>query len=188
MKIGLDFDGVITDCGKLKSLGAKRLYNLDIQPEIFKTELVVGSGILTHSQYRFLQNQIYETELGMQMEIVPGAREYIEQLKKDSNKLYIITSRGKEACDIAQSWMNQNNIILPMHSVGGGISKKKACKGLDVYIDDDYDKLEPLVGVVPNRFLFSWGYNQYINTNEDIAKRVSSWKDFYEKIQGLNSN
>ena len=60
MKIGLDFDGVISDCGDLKSKGAKILYGVDIPPEKFKKELVVGQGILTLEQYANLQKQIYQ--------------------------------------------------------------------------------------------------------------------------------
>jgi len=37
MKIGLDFDGVISDCGKLKSDGAKKLYGFDIPSAKFKS-------------------------------------------------------------------------------------------------------------------------------------------------------
>ncbi|MEK7660150.1 MAG: hypothetical protein AAB343_03020 [Patescibacteria group bacterium] len=47
MKIGIDFDGVVADCGRLKTLGAKELYGVDIAPEKFKKEIVVGEGILT---------------------------------------------------------------------------------------------------------------------------------------------
>ena len=41
MKIGLDFDGVISDCGKLKSDSAKKLYGVDIPSAKFKKEIVV---------------------------------------------------------------------------------------------------------------------------------------------------
>jgi hypothetical protein len=36
MKIGLDFDGVVTDCGKLKEGGVRGLYGVDIPASKFK--------------------------------------------------------------------------------------------------------------------------------------------------------
>ena len=81
MKIGLDFDGVISDCGRLKSDGAKRLYGLNISPEKFKTEIVVGQGLLTLEQYRNLLKQIYGTRgIGLLMQEVEGAVGYTKRL------------------------------------------------------------------------------------------------------------
>ena len=77
---------------------------------------------------------------------------------------------------------------MDIAGVNLGVTKAKACKGLDVYVDDDLDKLEPLVGIVPNRFLFSWGYNQHIDVPPSTAKRVDSWQQFYQEIRGLNSH
>lgn len=157
MKIGLDFDGVISDCGRLKSDGAKRLYGLDIPPERFKTELVVGAGILTLEQYRNLQRPIYEnSEIGLSMLPVDGVFEFIPKLQQDNHDLVIVTSRNEGSCYIAKEWMKKQNLSLKLIGVGGRVKKIEACRGLDVYVDDDLDKIESLVGVVPYRFLFSW--------------------------------
>ena len=187
MKIGLDFDGVISDCGRLKSDGAKRLYGTDIPPEKFKTEIVVGQGLLTLEQYRTLQKQIYETrEVGLLMQEVKGAVDYTQRLISDGHDLGIVTSREELGSEIAKEFMQKAGLNLPLIGVGGGVSKADACKGMDIYVDDDLDKLEPLVGVVPQRFLFSWGYNQHIEVPLSIAKRVDSWKSLYREIQNLS--
>lgn len=188
MKIGLDFDGVISNCGQLKSDGARLLYGVEIPPERFKTELVVEAGILTLEQYRNLQRQIYEnSEIGLTMLPVEGIFEYIPKLKQDRHDLIVIASRNQSSYNIAKEWMKRQNLSLNFVGVGGGVKKTEACRGLDVYIDDDLDKLEPLVDIVPHRFLFSWGYNQHIQAPKEVAKRVSSWKQFYEEIAKLNS-
>lgn len=187
MRIGLDFDGVISDCGQLKSDGAKLLYGVEIPPERFKTELVVGTGILTLEQYRNLQRQIYEnSEIGLTMLPVDGVFEYIPKLKRDGHDLIVITSRNRGSCDIANEWMKRQNLSLNLIGIGGGVKKTEACKGLDVYVDDDLDKLEPLVNSVLHRFLFSWGYNQHIEFPQYVAKRVNSWQHLYEEIVRLN--
>ncbi len=183
MKIGLDFDGVISDCGKLKSDGVKRLYGIEIPPDKFKTEIVVGQGFLTLEQYRSLQKQIYGTrEIGLLMKEVDGVIYYTQRLASEGHSLRIVTSRGTQESEIAREWMGRVGLNLPLIGIGGGVRKTEACCGLDVYMDDDLEKLEPLIGVVPHRFLFSWGYNQHVEAPKTIAKRVFSWKDFYEEI------
>lgn len=68
MRIGLDFDGVITNCGQLKSNTAYDLYGLTIPPEKFKREFVINEGYLSLEQYRHLQQIIYGTlEIGLLM-------------------------------------------------------------------------------------------------------------------------
>lgn len=187
MRIGLDFDGVVSDCGQLKSQGAKSLYGVDIPPEIFKREIVVGKGLLTLEQYRNLQKQIYGTrQIGLTMLPVEGALEIIPRLQRDGHYLPVVTSRGNSESEIAREWMMLQGLELDLISVGPGVTKTDACRGLDVYIDDDLDKLEPLVDIVPNRFLFSWDYNRHVHL-DGIAKRIGSWQQFYDEISTLNA-
>jgi len=95
MKIGLDFDGVISDCGKLKSDGAKKLYGVDIPSAKFKKEIVVGENHLTAEQYRELQRIIYGTrEIGLLMKPVDGVLRYLPRLISDGHIILVITSRG----------------------------------------------------------------------------------------------
>lgn len=69
MRIGLDFDGVLSDCGLLKEIAAREIYGVDIPRDKFKKELVVASGVLTTDEYRRLQEVIYGTrEYGLRME------------------------------------------------------------------------------------------------------------------------
>ena len=99
----------------------------------------------------------------------------------------IVTSRETLESEIAKEWMQKVDLDLPLTSVGGGVKKTEACRGLDVYVDDDLDKLEHLVGVVLYRFLFSWGYNQHISVPEATAKRVGSWRHLYQEIESLDA-
>jgi len=184
MRIGLDFDGVISDCCRLKSYGAKKLYGVEIPPKKFKRELIIGEGILTSEQYTNLQKQIYDTrEIGLTMLPVNGALKYIPKLQQGGHDLSIITSRPD--IEIPREWLHLKKLDLPITSVPRGSTKAEACKGLEVYVDDDLDKLEPLIDVVPNRFLFSWGYNKHIELNPKIATRVKSWPDLYQKIKKI---
>lgn len=185
MKIGLDFDGVISDCGKLKSDGAKKIYGLDIPSAKFKKEIVIGEKYLTAEQYRELQKTIYGTkEIGLLMKPVDGVLHYLPRLLADGNMVLIVTSRGEVELEIAKEWSTSQGLQLDFVGVGYGNSKAGAAAGLDLYVDDDLDKLEPLVGIVPHRFLFSWGYNAKVDTGS-IAKRVTSWRELYSIIKEL---
>lgn len=185
MKIGLDFDGVISDCGKLKSDGAKKLYGVDIPPAKFKKEIVVGEKHLTMEQYRELQKIIYGTcEIGFLMEPVDGVLHHLPRLIEDGHTVLVVTSRGEVELEIAREWSIRQGLQLDFVGVGYGNSKANAVNGLDLYVDDDLDKLEPLVSVVPHRFLFSWGYNAHVDVGT-VAKRVASWEELYRIIQVL---
>jgi len=188
MKIGLDFDGVIADCGRLKSEVALQLYGVKISPENFKKELVTSQGLLTLTQYRELQSKIYSTrQYGLQMSPVPGVFKYLSLLV-NQHEIQIVTSRGEEETQIAQEWqdLHYSNSKIGFTSVGYENSKVDALKGFDVFVDDDLDKIEPLVGIVPHRFLFSWGYNQHIPEGS-IATRISSWEELYQHILSISN-
>ncbi|MBL1434252.1 hypothetical protein COB87_001620 [Candidatus Wolfebacteria bacterium] len=185
MKIGLDFDGVIANCGKLKSDVAKMLFDLDIPPHKFKREIVIGEGHLTAEQYLNLQMTIYETrEYGFLMEPVAGVLECVPKLLALGHTILVVTSRGEAALKIAKEWSAEQGLTIDFVGLGYGVSKAEACRGLDVYIDDDLDKLKPLVGIVPHRYLFSWGYNMHV-ANGNIAKRMVSWDEFHNTIKSL---
>jgi len=185
MKIGLDFDGVISDCGKLKSDGARKLYGVDIPSAKFKKEIVVGEKHLTAEQYRELQKIIYGTrEIGFLMELVDGVIEFLPRLIADGHTVLVVTSRGEVELEIAKEWSVRQGLQLNFVGVGYGNSKADAANGLDFYVDDDLDKLEPLIGIVPHRFLFSWGYNAHVDVG-NVAKRVSSWKELYSIVTML---
>lgn len=187
MKIGLDFDGVISDCGKLKSDGAKRLYGVNIPPAKFKKEIVVGERHLTMGQYRELQKIIYGTrKMGFLMEPVDGVLDILPRLVAAGHTVLVVTSRGAVELEIAKEWSLRQGLRLNFVGVGYGNSKAGAANGLDLYVDDDLDKLEPLVGVVPHRFLFSWGYNAHIEVGS-VARRIASWEELYRTIQVLKS-
>ncbi len=103
MEIGLDFDGVISDCGRLKSAAAKIFYGVDLPPERAKKELIIEDGIITLEQYRELQNLIYsKRDLFDLMEAVDGVPEFLPRLQQEGHNVRVVTSRDGEQLDIAK--------------------------------------------------------------------------------------
>ncbi len=187
MNIGLDFDGVIADCGDLKSSVAKQMYEVNIPPGRFKKDWVVPNNWLTFEQYQCLQKLIYETEeVGLRIQPVPGALMYIPQLLSEGHTVKIVTSRAHKGLMVAKSWLQKHELDIQIFGCGYGETKAAACAGLDIYLDDDLDKLEPLVEVVPCRYLFSWEYNQHVDTGS-TALRITSWVEFYSHLHTLET-
>jgi uncharacterized HAD superfamily protein len=181
IKIGLDFDGVITDCGRLKELGALELFGVNIPAAQFKKEIVIEGGMLTTDQYRSLQETIYSnSEWGLKMDAVPGMKEWIIE-NKNNFEISIVTSRRGQAVAVAKEWLIINGLDLPIAGVGYGKTKKEATSGFAVFVDDDTDKLQELIGSVPNLFLYSWPYNEHNILPKEI-KRVNGWSDLSEKV------
>lgn len=186
MYTGFDFDGVLTNCGRLKTEFAKILFNVDIPSEIFKKEIVVDNGLLTFEQYRTLQREIYNNkEIGLRMYPVDGMLEYLPRIQQDGHKMLIVTSR--ESAGISLEWLLDRELYIPVTCVGYRNSKAVACKGMDVYVDDDIDKLEEISNVVRHRLLFTWPYNRHLNLDGTGVERVDGWKQLYDKIREIDS-
>ncbi len=184
--IGLDFSGVIVDCGKAKSKLAMHLYRQDIPRGIFKRKTILDNRLLTPEQLHDLQHRLYDTrEAGYRLKAVTGIYKYLAILQREGHRLKVITSRKEFSLEIAREWMELNCINLPIVGVGPESSKADACKGLDIFVDDDLHRLEELVDIVPNRFLFTWDYNRHIRLEDGIVKRAYSWKDLYSKISDI---
>jgi len=185
MRIGLDFDGVLSDCLGLKAACAKEFFGVDIPANLFKREHVVDGGLLTAEQYGAIQNRVYgDREVGLRLDPVAGMTTYLPRLLADGHDVEIITSRTGVMLDIAQEWLAGHSITLRFTGVGHRKSKADAANGIALYVDDDLDKIAPLVGVVPHRFLFSWHYNAH-ETPGEVAERVASWEDLYARITGI---
>ena len=186
MKIGLDFDGVISNCAKLKSHCAKMLHGVDIPAGLFKRDLVIGNGWLTAEQFQEVGKAVYYSrEFGSLLEPVDGTLSYLPKLIQDRHTVLVITSRKGIELEIAEEWLCRQGLALEFISVGGyHNSKAGAAMGFDVYVDDDLHKLQLLVGVVPNLFLFSWEHNRRFNES-GVAVRVLSWEELYKKIETL---
>jgi hypothetical protein len=183
MKIGLDYDSVITDSRELKSVAAKELFSLDIPYEIFKRDPAVTRGLITDQQYRAVQRAVYyEKKYNDQAKEVTGSIETIKRLLGEGHELRVVTGRDGDAAYHAHMYLRARGVDIPLYGVGN-VSKREGARGLDIFVDDDLDKLEDLD--VKNRYLFSWEFNEHLTLPDKIV-RIHSWKDLYERIQEVN--
>lgn len=176
MKIGLDFDGVIADSHPLKSVIAKQMFGVDIPPDKFFKEYIVEAG-LSIDQYKKVKENLYFNDHDISP--IKDAPIRISLLLEQGHDIKIITSRTGETLEKAKNLLKKYNLNLPVVGVGYGVSKVPASEGLDVFIDDDIEKLIPLAGVVKHLLLFSSPYKN--NKYKDVIC-VKSWNDIYKYI------
>lgn len=194
MKIGVDFDGVITQCAKIKAYTAEKRFGVKIYWANFKREVVVGNKWLTEAQYNEVSAYAYGSwRYAQLMEFAQGAKLYLSILREQGHDLFIITSRTGVMFDVADRWLQKEGLcFIPRIGVGYGQDKSPILEILDIeaYIDDDLDKLEPAIGKVKYLFLFSWPYNEdaavppeiEIIPNDLWRTTPSAWKLFYQRI------
>ncbi len=182
MRIGLDYDGVITDSRAQKHDLALARYGVDIPTPVFKWQHAVHGGLLTQAQYQDVQRTIhYDQDANRTGPFLPGLEAYLPRIIA-MHEVRIVTARDGDSLRYARDRLKCAGIDIPSTGVGHGRSKRDATRGLDVFVDDDLDKLEDLD--VPHRFLFTHEYNLHEELPEGIG-RVYSWEDLYQKIEKI---
>jgi uncharacterized HAD superfamily protein len=188
MNIGMDFDGVFADTTKLKHKMAKELFGVEGIPDHrFKEKYLVQDGLMSREQYRELMGQVCANpEVGLDMEPIGDVDEVILKLQSEGHRLVVITSRDPHEVDVAKQWCERRGFQLEYVSIGYGNDKTESVSQMDVYIDDDIHKLEPLVELSTKLYLFHQGHNADQELPRGV-ERVHSWKEFLEKVNELQS-
>lgn len=185
LKIGLDFDGVFTFNGAQKALAAKELYGVDIPPHKFKKEILLAENLLSAGQYRTVQREIYDNPGWLERTPPPDNLDYyVSQLIKAGHTLVIVTSRTDTPLALAKKYLQDQRLFLEIIGTGYGNSKAPALEGFDVFMDDDEDKLVPVIGTVPHLFLFSCGYNQDAVLPKRVT-RINGWAHFASVVRDI---
>lgn len=176
-KIGIDFDGVISDSTKLKIQKAKSNYSIDLQPEHCSKGNAEKEG-LSKEDYERIVREIYGTDVFLSAEEMPEAKKTIERLIERGNEVYIVTSRGGEEAGFAEKWLANRGIPYTELVNTSEQSKLPVCKerGIEVFIDDTYEKLEELAGIGLQLYLFSNPVNRNIEIKHQDIQRAEDWK------------
>ncbi|MAZ41054.1 hypothetical protein CL654_02965 [bacterium] len=185
MKIGLDFDGVVSNLGKLKAFVLKKVYGVSVPHTKADAFYIIENKILSRDGYIAFKKLIYEDiDAHLFMEPVRGAVTNIKKLQADGHEVKIVTARTGVALDVANKWLKKHHLHLPIEGIGFENTKHDAVKGFDIYVDDLLIQLSQMMDVVPHRYLFSWGYNEKYD-EMGIAHRVKSWHKLYDEIWNL---
>jgi uncharacterized HAD superfamily protein len=178
MRIGLDFDGVFCDSGKLLRDSAKEVFKVDIPLGMNFDYKVVSSGYLTSEQLSSLKEVVFESSK-FGLEVLPGADLVCRQLLGRGHDLQILTKREK-SLDIVRVFCENLGLRIPITGTPKGKPKSSVKMDFDVFVDDSISNLEDLKKYVPKLFLFSWDYN--LSYKNHPGERVYDWEDFSKKI------
>lgn len=184
LNLGFDFDDVIAYSHETKSKLTYSMFGVNIPPDEFRKDKILGQNILTPEQYTHMGRVLFTQDHDIQP--VPDAIETITRLVKEGHIIKIVSSRSKEGQTLepAQNWMKKYNLNIPIIGTGYGKSKLEAVQDLDLFVDDDPEKLEPLSGIVPHILFYRWPHNSHKIQIGNVVE-VWSWKDIYEYISNI---
>ena len=189
MKIGIDFDGVVADNVGLKIDYIRENFGIILTSSECKREIAVARGVPNDEYTKMLELIYNDPEVSLKAKEIPGALEKIRMLQAEHNYIEITTSRYDQGRENIQRWLEIRNAAdIPVTNTSNK-SKKEFCRGCDIFVDDDLDKLEDLVGVVPHLFLFDMPYNQHVQVPEEKGSKIArayGWSGFYEDVRRLS--
>lgn len=191
-RVGLDFDGFIADTHQAKADLIYEKFGIRIPVEKCRHNKLVqepDDGKLLE-YYRYVQKLIYEERYYSDLvKPMPGCLRRLRQLALERDgegnrkyELYVLSSRSPEAARLAMFWLESHGILeLGVQFVGvgreGGKDKAARQRLLDLYFDDDLNKLVHIKASVnpsPQLFLFRQPHNKGILPPEGISL-VGSW-------------
>lgn len=189
MKIGLDIDNVISAFNKkLLTEFLKEDKNKRNKGIINPNADYITKGMFDWSQEEtetFYKSNI--ERIAKELDIIENAEKYINKLKENGYKIYIISGRdNKEYSNpykITSDWLNKFNIKyneLILTNSYDSHEKTQVCieKNIDIMIDDSVRICKDLKEYGINVLLMDTDYNKYCT---DI-KRINNWQEIYEYI------
>lgn len=186
MVIGIDMDDTICSTNELIILEADK----------YDKEVLGGSGIKDESAYEFTEMMGWEKDMKGKFfadrleyimshaEIKPGAREVINKLHDEGNKIIIISFRkGKYLSDptnLTKEWLDRHNLHYDKIYTDTG-SKVDECleNNVKLFIDDKESHCEEVSNAGIDVILFTNAYNH----DENRFVRKDNWDDIYKYIK-----
>lgn len=187
MRIGIDIDNVISN------------FNEKLLDEYLKHDKELrNSGIINSNAYIrkmfdwtdeeekiFYYNNI--ERIAKDLDVVQGAKEYIDKLKQDGHTIYIITGRDNgeysDSYNMTKEWLKKFDIFyneLIFTNAYNKQSKADICvkKNIDIMIDDSISMCKNCIAQGIKTYIMDTQYNRKNN-----IPRVHDWKEIYEVIK-----
>ena len=189
MRIGIDIDGVILDSEK-QFRNAAELYDI---LELKRNSIInVNEGLIqrkydwTDAEFHSFADK-YFAECSKRSNLMPGAKEVIELLKKDGHELIIITARGYDLSimkDIVEEIIKREGLQFDKYywrtpeKVGVARSEN-----IDIMIEDSLHNCEKFAdeGI---RTIYLRDSNMKPSNNH-LIKECYLWAEIYRYIIGL---
>ena len=149
MNIAIDIDDTLTSSTEVISDYIRKYDSVycDDGHLINNLESIIRGFLIDEETKRFFND--YAQEMGNAIQIKDGAKEVIDKLRSEGNKVIIITARSDNFYDNAQKfceeYLKRNNINYDK-LITQQTYKIEACKreNIDLMIDDDYKIIKKL--------------------------------------------
>lgn len=194
MRIGIDIDNVISNFNEvLLSEYIKHDKDLRNTGIINENADYIRRGMFDwtkEEETEFYKNNI--ERIARNLDIIYGAKEYIDKLKSDGHYIYIITGRDNgeytNPYNMTKEWLRKHDIYydeLILTDAYDSHAKSNICieNNINVMIDDSVRICKDCIRSGINTILMDTPYNKYAN-----IKRVNNWKEFYEYILNYKIN
>lgn len=181
MNIGIDIDDTLTNTNEATSVFASKYESEHPDAKLNLHKLVTGildtkeleDFYITHSK-----------EICNIATIKEDAKNVIEKLREEGNKIFVITARSDKYFDNADKYVEdylRRNEIEFDKIITAQEDKLKACKdeNIDFMFDDKISTIETLNQNNIKGAVFTSSLNKEIETSSD---RVSSWTELYNYI------
>lgn len=190
MNIGIDLDDTINNFAYQFVYYAKK-YNteklIDHNIKEYEWDFDKAYGWNLDDEKCFYKT--YIKDILLNVKIKENASEIINKLKKEENKIIIITARSKkdygQINEITKKWLEQNNVKYDK-LILESFNKAEKCieNNIDVFIDDGIKNCKQVYEAlkIPT-YMFDSIYNQ--KEENTHIKRVFSWEEIYNEIRKL---
>ena len=190
MVIGIDMDDTICSTNE----------RIIVEADKYDKEVLGGTGVKDINAYEFTEMMGWEKDMKGKFfadrleyimdnaEIKPNAKEVINRLHDEGNKIIIISFRKgkyiKDPYDLTINWLNRYGVKYDKVFVDTG-EKTDECieNGVNLFIDDKESHCEDVSNIGIDVLLFT---NQY-NHDEKRFKRVDNWDEVYNYIKEKNN-
>jgi hypothetical protein len=194
LKIAIDYHDVVRNKAAWLSSLAKQLLNRDIPPEIFARRLAVSLGLLTPEQYKQLGDAmdcLLKSFPAHSVDPFPiyGSEFYIRELLKEGHFFSCVTASREPAFRRVMNFFDASGLrevkcITSLEYESKAVIAEK--EKFDVFVDNKYYNLKPMLGIVAFPFLFSsYEYEHEYEKIDPRVIRVNLWETLYKYIQDI---
>lgn len=182
MNLGFDIDGVISDFVKTFIEIVDNKYHVKLKDsDIYCHDLSLVLGIT-----RDERNQIITETLKKDLTLNVGAKETIDKLHTEGNKIYLLTARYGSLLFETEEWLKKKGICYTELVLLEEGEKHRTSISLDLIVEDCLQDALEWSKKVKDILVYDHPWNKTLNV-KNLVKRVYSWNEIYEEIQRLKT-
>lgn len=188
MNIGIDIDDTITETSEFLMPYVAKYFSIEMD-NLIKNNICYNN---LPKQYKEKEVEFGKSTFGrvlLDVTLKKNAKETIDKLKEEGNKIIIITARDKTIYDDPFGFTSKQleKLGIQYDKLVCSFNKRQVCidEQIDLMIDDCTDNLMKVEGSVNKVLLF----NSKTNMGQDNNfTRVNSWEEIYKYISESKNN